>query len=222
MCGRFTLTLDTPELQEQFPGFTFPRRVEPRYNIAPAQPVLAAANDDNTTAVFLTWGLVPSWSKDPQIGSRMINARAETLAEKPSFRGSLKYKRCVIFADGFFEWKPVPGAKTKIPYYAQLAGGEAFGFAGLWDNWQSSDGSLIRSCTIITTTPNSLMAPIHNRMPVILDRSAFGTWLDPSPRTAQVLQPLLQPFSAEAMRVHTVSPFVNRPANEGPECIAPA
>jgi len=222
MCGRFTLTLDAEELQEQLPGIAIPSQVAPRFNIAPGQPVLAIANDGKRTAELFTWGLVPSWAKDPEIGNRLINARAETLAEKPSFRGSYKHKRCLILADGFYEWQAAPGGRTKVPHFIHLDGRTVFAFAGLWDNWQGTDGSLIRSCTIITTAPNSLMASIHSRMPVILDAAAYSTWLDPTPKGADILQPLLRPFPAEGMRAYPVSTFVNRPANEGPECIAPA
>jgi len=222
MCGRFTLTVDEGELNQQFPDFAFPQGVAPRYNIAPGQPVLALANDDKRTADFFTWGLIPSWAKDPAIGNRMINARAETLAEKPSFRGSLKYKRCVIFADGFYEWKAVAGSKAKVPHYVKMKDEAPFAFAGLWDNWQSPDGSLIRSCTIITTAPNPLMAAIHNRMPAILEHHDIPSWLDSAPRAAESLQPLLAPYSAERMTAHVVSTMVNRPANDSPECIAPA
>ena len=222
MCGRFTLTIDSEELQEQFPGFTFPAAVAPRYNIAPGQPLLAIPNDGKLTADLLTWGLIPTWAKDPSIGSRMINARAETLAEKPSFRGSFKYKRCLIPADGFFEWQATPGTKLKVPFFIHLREHATFAFAGLWDSWQGPDGSVIRSCTIITTQPNSIMSPIHNRMPVILDARDFEAWLEPAARTPASLQSLLRPYPAERMQAFVVSTFVNRPANEGPDCIAPA
>src|SRR5512141_1460396 len=167
MCGRFTLTVDPAELKEQFDA-SFPEKYAPRYNIAPTQAILAIPNDAKNAADFFLWGLIPSWAKDPAIGNRMINARGESLAEKPSYRGSYKYKRCLIPADGFYEWQAQPGTKTKTPHFIHLKNGKPFAFAGLWDEWQAADGSPLRSCTIITTSPNPLMESIHNRMPVIL------------------------------------------------------
>jgi putative SOS response-associated peptidase YedK len=221
MCGRFTLTADTDDLIRAFPDFSFPAESAPRFNIAPTQPILAIANDGHNAADFYIWGLIPSWAKDPEIGNRLINARAETLAEKPSFRGSYKYKRCLILADGFYEWKAEPGTKVKTPYFIRLANGTPFAFAGLWDEWSSPDGSLIRSATIITTEPNSLMVSVHNRMPVILAADAYRQWLDPEPQKAEKLQPLLTPFPAELMTAHPVSSLVNSPANDRPELILP-
>jgi putative SOS response-associated peptidase YedK len=222
MCGRFTLTADAAELQEAFAGFTFPSELAPRYNIAPTQPVLAIPNDGRMQAELLVWGLVPAWAKDAAIGSRLINARAETLAEKPSFRAGFKYKRCLIPADGFYEWKVIPGTKTKVPHYIQLTGGKPFALAGIWDEWRSPDGASIKTCTIITTEPNSLMAMIHNRMPVILKPEAFATWLDPAPCAPDSLNPLLVAYAPDQMTAHAVSTLVNRPGNDREECIAPA
>jgi len=219
MCGRFTLTADPADLQDTFPQFTFPANFHPRFNIAPTQPVLVLPNDGRSTADFFTWGLIPVWAKDPSIGSRLINARAETLAEKSSFRGSYKYHRCLVLADGFYEWKTQPGSKVKIPYYIQLSGGKPFAFAGLWDEWHSPDGSQVKSCTIITTEPNSLMSGIHNRMPVILPPGAYAQWLDTAPQKPETLQPLLSQYPAEGMTAHPVSTRVNSPANDGPELL---
>ncbi|MEJ5224045.1 MAG: SOS response-associated peptidase [Anaerolineales bacterium] len=221
MCGRFTLTVDPADLQAAFPDVSFPAHYAPRYNIAPSQPILAIGNDAPQRADFFVWGLIPSWSKDPAIGGRLINARAETLGEKPSFRGPLKYKRCLILADGFYEWKAAEGAKSKTPYYIRLTSGQPFAFAGLWDEWHAPDGSLVRSATIITTAPNALMAALHNRMPVILPPKAYALWLDPAPRAAMDLLPLLTAYPAEAMQAYPVSTFVNAPANDRPECILP-
>jgi len=221
MCGRFTLTADTEQLQKTFPQFSFPAQSAPRFNVAPTQPILAVANDSQNAADFFVWGLIPTWAKDPEIGSRLINARAETLAEKPSFRGSYKYKRCLIFADGFYEWKTEPGTKTKTPYFIRLASGQPFAFAGLWDAWNSPDGSLVKSATIITTEPNSLMAALHNRMPVILPAESYTQWLDPAPQKPETLQSLLKPFEADQMSAHPVSTMVNSPANDRPELIQP-
>lgn len=222
MCGRFTLAADPSELGDEFEGVQFPPDIAPRYNIAPSQPVLAIRNDAKQRADFLVWGLVPSWAKDPSIGNRLINARGETLAEKPAFRGAYKYKRCLIPADGFFEWKAGQGTKTKTPYVIRMKGRQPFAFAGLWDEWHSPDGSELFSCTIITTAPNDLMAPIHNRMPVILQRQDYGPWLDPAPRPAASLNHLIRPFPAELLEAYPVSTLVNSPANDSPECIQPA
>ncbi len=222
MCGRFTLTIDPAELQDAFVDYTFPARFAPRFNIAPTQPVLAIPNNGRNAADFFMWGLIPSWVKDPSIGSRLINARGETLAEKPSFRGGYKYKRCLILADGFYEWKSQPGTKTKIPHFIHLKTGGVFAFAGLWDEWHASDGSTVRSCTIITTTPNQLMAPIHDRMPMILHPTDYTQWLDAAPRTPESLQPLIKPFPAELMEAYPVSTLVNSPAVDRAECVVPA
>jgi putative SOS response-associated peptidase YedK len=158
MCGRFTLTVNPAESETTFSEYTFPETFAPRFNIAPTQPVLVIPNDDQNTADFFIWGLIPMWAKDPSIGNRLINARGETLAEKPAFRGSLKYKRCLILADGFYEWKGAPGRKTKTPYFFHMKDRKPFAFAGLWDSWNSPDGSQVKSCTILTTVPNELTA----------------------------------------------------------------
>ena len=221
MCGRFTLTVDPADLQDAFPQFTFPEKYAPRYNISPTQPILAIPNDGKSNADFFVWGLIPSWAKDPSIGSKLINARSETLAEKPSFRGGFKYHRCLILADGFYEWKTQPGTKTKVPHFIRLKSGKPFAFAGLWDTWQSPDGGAVKSATIITTSPNRLMAPIHNRMPVILPPDAYAQWLDPAARPAESLQHLLAPYSTEDMTAHPVSTLVNSPANDRVECVIP-
>jgi putative SOS response-associated peptidase YedK len=222
MCGRFTLTIDPADLQEAFEGYTFPEQFAPRFNIAPSQPVLAIPNDGQKRADFFLWGLIPSWAKDPAIGERLINARGETLAEKPAFRGGFKYKRCLVLADGFYEWKAQPGSKTKTPYFIHLQNRQPFAFAGLWDEWRAPDGSIIKSCAIITTAPNELMTPIHNRMPVILRPNDYAQWLDSAPRTPESLLPFIKPYPAGEMTAYPVSTLVNSPQNERPECVAPA
>ena len=222
MCGRFTLTVNPAEAEGEFEDVSFPEKFAPRYNIAPTQAVLAIPNDGRSAADFFLWGLIPSWSKDPAIGSRLINARGETLAEKPAFRGSYKYKRCLIPADGFYEWKTQPGTKTKIPHFIRLKTGKPFAFAGLWDEWHAADGSPVRSCTIVTTSPNELMASIHNRMPVILQPTEYEEWLDATPRSPDTLKHLVKSFPAELMQAYPVSTLVNSPANDRAECIAPA
>lgn len=221
MCGRFTLTVNPAELQDAFTNYTFPTRFTPRFNIAPTQPVLAIPNNDKREADFFIWGLIPMWAKDPSIGSRLINARAETLEEKPSFRGSLKHKRCLILADGFFEWKPGPGGKTKTPYFIHMNDHRPFAFAGLWDSWNGSDGSQVQTCTIITTEPNDLMSLIHSRMPVILHPRDYERWLDSSSQSPEHLKPLLKPYPAEEMSAYPVSTMVNKPENDRPELVVP-
>jgi len=222
MCGRFTLTIDPADLQEAFEGYLFPEQFAPRFNIAPSQPVLAIPNDGQQHADFFLWGLIPSWAKDPAIGNRLINARGETLAEKPSFRGGFQYKRCLVLADGFYEWKAQPSGKTKVPYFIHLENRQPFAFAGLWDEWLAPDGSLVKSCTIITTAPNELMAPIHNRMPVIMRHDDYTQWLDNTPRTPESLLPLIKPYPAEKMTAYPVSTLVNSPQNDRADCVAPA
>ena len=222
MCGRFTLTVDPADLREAFDGYTFPAKFAPRFNIAPSQPILAIPNDGKNKADFFIWGLIPTWAKDPSIGNKLINARAETLVEKPSFRGAFKYKRCLILADGFFEWKSQPGTKTKIPHFIFLKSRQPFAFAGLWDEWHSPDGGSVRSATIITTAPNELMATLHSRMPVILHPKDYAQWLDPAPRTPDSLLPLLKPFPTDEMSAHPVSMLVNTPANDRAELVVPA
>ncbi len=221
MCGRFTLSVNPTDLQAAFPDFSMPAGIQPRYNIAPSQPVLVLPNNSQRTADYYVWGLIPVWAKDPSIGSHLINARAETLAEKSSFRGAYKYKRCLIFSDGFYEWKAQSGSKLKIPYHIRLASSQPFAFAGLWDEWLSPDGSQIKSCAIITTEPNALMSSLHTRMPVILQPEAYAEWLDPSPQKPETLQHLLVPYPAEHMTAHPVSTLVNSPANDRPELLAP-
>jgi len=163
--------------------------------------------------------LIPSWAKDPVIGSRMINARAESLAEKPSFRSAFRRRRCLVLADGFYEWRKDGARKT--PMYIKLASGRPFAFAGLWENWFSPDGSNILSCTIITTQPNTLMEPIHNRMPVILPPEAYPVWLSPSEQDPARLSALLSPYPPAQMTAFPVSTLVNSPANDSPGCIIP-
>ncbi len=222
MCGRFTLTVNPADLQDAFSNYSFPEKFSPRFNIAPTQPVLAIPNDDKFKADFFVWGLIPMWAKDPSIGSRLINARGETLAEKPSFRGGYKYKRCLIPADGFYEWKAFGEKKSKTPYFIHRKDRKPFAMAGLWDTWESPDGSSIKTCTIITTQPNELMGLIHDRMPVILHSRDYAKWLDPAPQTPENLQPLIKPFPADDMSAYPVSTLVNKTANDKPELVVPA
>ena len=227
MCGRFTLFADPADLQELFnlsapPPADVASLVAPRYNIAPTQPVAVIANGETRVLELFKWGLIPSWAKDPKIGNRMINALAETLAEKPSFRTALKKRRCLILANGFYEWKRE--GKSKTPMYIQMKDGRPFAFAGLWEAWKSPDDreAWIKSCTIITTEPNALMEKIHDRMPVILKPEAFALWLDPAEQMPDKLDKLLKSYPATQMTAFPVSRLVNDPKNDSPDCIKPA
>jgi putative SOS response-associated peptidase YedK len=221
MCGRFAFAATQDENQLAFSGFTFPYDMSKRYNIAPGQPIIALANNGQSHAVAFKWGLIPSWSKDPQIGNRLINARAETLAEKPSFRSCYKRRRCLIPTTGFYEWKKQPDGKTKVPTLISLKSGRPFAFAGLWEHWGSPEGDEIESCTVITTEPNALMSTIHNRMPVILPTESYDAWLDPDEKRPEDLRDLLTAYPTEDMTSHPVSSLVNSPINDSPECITP-
>ena len=229
MCGRFTLTSNMDELQARFDFEARDLVFRPRYNVAPTQDVVAVVSDgDNpghNRAELMRWGLIPFWAKDPKIGARMINARAETVAEKPAFKNALKKRRCLILADGFYEWRKEEKGKT--PMYITLKGGVSkskatFAMAGLFETWKSPEDELVRSCTIITTSPNPLMEQIHDRMPVILPMEAEATWLDPQVEDQEALTSLLVPFPAEEMDAYVVSTLVNSAKNDFPECLMPA
>jgi putative SOS response-associated peptidase YedK len=221
MCGRFVLAVDPDALQGEFPEFIFPEDIPIRYNIAPSLDIAAVPNDGENTAGFFRWGLIPFWAKDPKIGNRMINARSETLAEKPSFREAYKKRRCVILTNGFYEWRKDPLAKSKTPMFISMKSGRAFAFAGLWESWKQTDGTPLNTCTIITTEPNELMEEIHNRMPVILGRESFEAWLDPDIRKDDELREVLVPYETSEMTAHPVSRMVNNPRSDSPECIQP-
>ena len=218
MCGRFTLRTSNRALVEQF---LLPASAEfsPRYNIAPTQAVAAIripSADLPRELVMMHWGLIPSWASDPSIGNRMINARAETLAEKPSFRGALAKRRCLILADGFYEWKKE--GKQKQPYLIGMPDGRPFAFAGLWDCWKRQ-GEPLQSCTIITTQANGETRPLHDRMPVILEPQDYDRWLDPSCQSITDVTPLLRPFPDGILVARPVSTLVNNARHEDPGCI---
>lgn len=216
MCGRYTLTVSAKTLAEAFHLAPIGFRVERHWNIAPGQYVIVIRPEtDQRIADRARWGLVPSWSKDPTTGPRPINARAETVAEKPTFREAFRHKRCLIPASGFYEWKK--DGSQKQPFYIHPVGEEFFAFAGLMENWQGPEGELQTTC-ILTTTPNSLMAKIHDRMPVILPKAAWEAWLDPSTASI-VLKALLVPYPPEQIAAHPVSASVGNPVNDGPELI---
>jgi putative SOS response-associated peptidase YedK len=218
MCGRFSLTQSAWAIAQTFQLSDVPN-LTPRYNIAPTQPIGTILQKAQRQFQWMQWGLIPSWAKDPSIGNKLINARAESLREKPSFRNAFKRRRCLIVADGFYEWQKID--KRKQPYYIQMHDDKPFAFAGLWDTWQPPEGEAIASCTIITTSANAIVQPIHDRMPVILSPDRYTRWLDPTLTDTQVLQDLLQPYNSDAMKATPVSSAVNNPANEKPECIAP-
>lgn len=219
MCGRFSLAATGEEVAAHYelPEVPF---VVPRYNIAPTQPVAAIRlkSSGSREFTFFQWGLIPSWAKDPSTGSKMINARAETVADKPAFRAAFKRRRCLLPATGFYEWQQTNGRKQ--PMYIHAAEGGIVSLAGLWEVWQSPDGGLLETCTILTTTPNSLMEPIHNRMPVILDPLDYGMWLDADTPPDQ-LHHLLRPYDPARLDAYPVSAAVNRPQNDSVECITP-
>ena len=188
------------------------------YNVAPTQEVLTVVGGETRRAGLMRWGLIPHWAKDPKIGARMINARSETVAEKPVFRDSLRRRRCLVLADGFYEWQRTGGSKR--PMRIVMRTGEPFAFAGLWSVWRDPNGNRIPSCSIITTTANDLLSPIHDRMPVILPKALEGFWLDASVDDPGTLGSVLTPYADEAMEAYEVSTLVNSAANGGPEVIA--
>jgi putative SOS response-associated peptidase YedK len=231
MCGRFTLRASPSVIAEQFSLFETPS-FSARFNIAPTQPVAVVRARPAVTPgpspesgegrfsdrelVWLRWGLVPGWAKDPEIGSRWINARAETVTEKPAFRSAIR-RRCMVVADGFYEWQQA--GRTKRPYFIHLHDDRPFAFAGLWDAWEGPDHSAMETCTILTTSPNELIRPIHDRMPVILPPEAYSCWLDPAIRDFRKLADLLVPYPSDQIEAYQVDSFVNSPSHDGPRCV---
>jgi putative SOS response-associated peptidase YedK len=224
MCGRFTLTKNREEVAQAF-GLSAPPaghdevpEFPARYNIAPSQPVGVIVEDRNSSKRelrLMVWGFIPSWAKDPSIGAKLINARSETVTEKPSFRAAFKYRRCLIPADGFYEWQKAQGG-PKQPFYFSMAGSGLFAFAGLWESWND-----IETCTILTTSANSLLQTIHDRMPVILQPDDYARWLDPRLQNATDLKELLQPYPDEFMEAIPVSTRVNSAKFDDALCIQP-
>ena len=226
MCGRFTQRLSWAELHELMDLIGPPRNLRPRYNVAPSQDVaVVRAVDGGCSVSMLRWGLIPAWAKDPAIGYRLINARSETVAEKPSFRSAYRRRRCLIPADGFYEWQRL--GKIRQPWLFGLRDGAPFALAGLWERWTVPEGAEltgslaelgagdpVETCTILTTAANETVAPVHGRMPVILPRDACDPWLAGEDVS-------LAPFAADAMTAHPVSTLVNRPANDDPRCVEP-
>lgn len=219
MCGRFTITLDADSVREGLDLREMPADFIPRYNVAPSQPVAVVTSASERQARWMRWGLIPFWAKDPEIGNKMINARSETLAEKPSFRNAFSKQRCLVLADGFYEWQKPPKPARTQPYLFRRAGGEPFAFAGLWEMWRSPEGLDIYSCTIITCDANSVVSPVHPRMPVMLSGESMWAWLDLN-RPSE-LAALLKPYPADQMVRHPVSTLVNKPDLDIPALVAP-
>jgi putative SOS response-associated peptidase YedK len=220
MCGRFARTADVEEIQQAFAVTAIEAKPVASYNVAPTQPVAVVVQYEGQNVLTqMVWGLIPVWAKDVSIGSKMINARAETLAEKASFKRPLKNQRCLVVANGFYEWQKV-GAK-KVPMYIHLKSDEPLGLAGLYDRWTSPAGLTITSCTIITTTPNKLMEPIHDRMPVIMPPNKYAQWLDPTNQNLEALTKLLLPYPASKLEAYAVATLVNSPRNNVRECLVP-
>ena len=223
MCGRFSQTAPPEIIAEQF-GVKEPLPLfQPRYNIAPSQPVVAIRIEPDTAMrrlAQLRWGLIPSWAKDPKIGSQCINAKAETVAATPSFQSAFKKRRCLVIATGFYEWQRQQGSLTQ-PMCIGLQSKRPFAFAGLWEHWRPAEGEPIETCTIITTEPNDLMAPIHTRMPVILAPTSYDQWLDPTFQQVEPLNALLRPDPSEELTAYPVSTLVNNPHHDAPQCLEP-
>ncbi len=225
MCGRFNLRTPASELATFFDIVFDPplqASLAPRFNIAPSSPVLVVrAAADRNEPTLVNWGLVPGWAKDPSIGNRMINARGETVAEKPSFRSAFRHRRCLVPASGFYEWQKLTGSR-KQPWHIHRPDDLPLAFAGIWEHWEADDGSVLQTCAIITTDANAQMAPIHHRMPVLLEPTDFPAWLDPQHDDHDQLQGLLQPCPDETLVADPIDTWVNRPANDGPDCLLPA
>jgi len=219
MCGRYSLSCSSADLESVFDLVPMGYREERRYNIAPGQWVIVIRPDHERKRVLggARWGLVPSWAKDPEAGPKPINARAEGIAEKPTFRGAFRHGRCLIPASGFFEWMKV--GKAKQPFYIHPTTGKLFAFAGLYSNWAGADGELA-TCTILTTTPNAVMAPIHDRMPVILPPESWSIWMDPNTPISGALQ-LLRPCPPDLMEAHAVSSRVGNVQNDDSDLVEP-
>ena len=217
MCGRFVRAVSLEDIADEFgidkPDFD----LSPSYNIAPSQNIAIIKSEEKRSLAISKWGLVPSWAKDPAIGHKMINARSESIAEKPSFKSSFKHHRILIPANGFYEWKRE--GKIKTPYYIRLKSRSCFGFAGLVSYWKSPEGEQICTSCIITTNANDLIQPVHNRMPVIIRKEDEDRWLDGEEKYSSTLQALLKPYPSDEMNCYAVSTMVNSPANNSPECI---
>jgi putative SOS response-associated peptidase YedK len=219
MCGRYRLSRRKQIIEEHFDCDPWDDEWSPRYNIAPTQlvPVIRQHPKEPVRQLSLVkWGLIPHWSKDTSIATSTINAKSETAATKPAFRDPLKFRRCLIPADGFYEWKRT--VKAKQPFCFEIEDGELFAFAGLWDGWKDASGNWIKTCSILTTTPNALTATVHDRMPVILDPESYDLWLDPGMQNVAAISELLKPYDASQMQLYPVSSRVNHVTNDDEEC----
>jgi len=222
MCGRYTLTTRKQDLAAELaldPGIVLD--LEPRWNIAPTQEVPILLKDAGIRMALFRWGLVPPWAKDPTVGSRLINARSETLSERASFRDALRERRCLVLADGFYEWQPGAPGRPKVPHYIRLKSRRPFTFAGLWARWRGKAGRDLYTCTIITGDSNELVGRIHSRMPIVIPPENRDAWLDPEHREAESLLALLRAADPSEMEMFPVSRRVNSPHHEGPECVEP-
>ncbi len=222
MCGRYRQSRKKQLVEEYFDSVSEEPDWSPRYNIAPTQPVLVIRQHPTEPRRVLSqvrWGLVPSWAKDLSGGSRMINARSETATTTPAFRDALKFRRCLIPADGFYEWQRI--GKSKQPYCFEVNDGGLFAFAGIWERWKDPSGNAVETCSILTTTPNVVTSAVHDRMPVILDQDSYDVWLDPGMRDVTVVSDLLKPYDARLMRCYPVSTRINYVANDDEECSTP-
>lgn len=223
MCGRYQLKTEAGRLAELFAALHVEGAdlLVPRYNIAPGTPVLIVRETPMGRRIeHVRWGLVPGWAEDPKIGYKMINARSETVTQKPGFRGAIKYRRCIVPVSGFYEWKKI-NTKTKQPHHITVRGTDVFGLAGLWESWQDPAGNELDTCAILTCASNEMLATIHDRMPVILAPNDFDAWLDADQQDAAKASRLLKPLPAEKMDAWPVSAYVNKAANEGERCIKP-
>ena len=222
MCGRYRLSRRKQIIEEYFDTSEWQDDWSPRYNIAPTQsvPVIRQHPKEPVRQVStMRWGLIPSWAKDPTIATRTINAKSETAAIKPAFRDPLKFRRCLIPADGFYEWQRA--GKSKQTFCFEVSDGELFAFAGLWDGWKDANGQWVKTCSILTTTPNAVTSTVHDRMPVILDPDSYDLWLDPEMRNVAVISELLKPYDARLMRCYPVNTRINNVANDDEECSYP-
>jgi putative SOS response-associated peptidase YedK len=224
MCGRYVTQSSPALLAERFAAVEVRiPELEPNFNVAPRTKVpVVAVREDHRVLDLLRWGLVPSWAKEEKIGDRLINARAETVATKPAYRRAFAKRRCIIPADGFYEWRKLEDRKQKQPYFVFRRDREPLAFAGLWEIWhdpERDDAERVRSCVIVTTNANRLMAPVHDRMPVILPEAAWQEWLDPDNHDVEQLQRLLVPAADDVLEMYEVSTRVNRPTNKGRDLI---
>jgi len=225
MCGRFSLAKEAKAIQEALAMFDIDEMIRPRYNIAPTQPVVTVLNHavggTKNRTTFTQWGLIPFWAKDPKIAYNLINARSETAHEKPSFKGPFKRKRCILIADGYYEWKKVTGSSVKQPVYYKMKDHVPFALAGLWDEWHDGGGGLHMTSTILTCRPNDLAQLVHARMPCILRADDYEAWLDPHFDDISKLKKMLEPYPSKEMEAYEVETIVNRASNDVPECIVP-